>query len=132
MGRQSVSPYVGVSSNGKTSSSNLENVGSIPTTLANFIGVKMLKNSDIRWERFQKYHDLIESHLPPNCTFGYVGSIWGKWASDDRYFYIEDADGRKVTSGWDCNHMQECWEKLCVHIVTKVICYGRDGWGVHP
>ena len=35
MGRQSVSPYVGVSSNGKTSSSNLENVGSIPTTLAN-------------------------------------------------------------------------------------------------
>ena len=34
MGRQSVSPYVGVSSNGKTSSSNLENVGSIPTTSA--------------------------------------------------------------------------------------------------
>ena len=30
-----------VSSNGKTSSSNLENVGSIPTTSANFIGVKM-------------------------------------------------------------------------------------------
>ncbi len=73
-----------------------------------------------------------DAHLPPKYTFGYVGSIWGKWASDDRYFYIEDADGRKVTSGWDCNHMQECWEKLCVHIVTKVICYGRDGWGVHP
>lgn len=34
MGRQYVSPYVGVSSNGKTSSSNLENVGSIPTTSA--------------------------------------------------------------------------------------------------
>ena len=92
----------------------------------------MLKNSDIRWDRFQKYHDLIESHLPPNYTFGYVGSIWGKWASDDRYFYIEDADGRKVTSGWDCNHMQECWEKLCVHIVTKVIGYGGLGWGVNP
>ena len=97
-----------------------------------FIGVSMLKNSDIKWDRFQKYHDLIESHLPPNYTFGYVGSIWGKWASDDRYFYIEDADGRKVTSGWDCNHMQECWEKLCVHIVTKVIGYGGSGWGVNP
>ena len=93
---------------------------------------KMLKNSDIRWDRFQKYHDLIESHLPPNYTFGYVGSIWGKWASDDRYFYIEDADGRKVTSGWDCNHMQECWRDLCVHIVTKVIGYGGSGWGVNP
>ena len=67
-----------------------------------------------------------------NYTFGYVGSIWGKWASDDRYFYIEDADGKKVTSGWDCNHMQECWEKLCVHIVTKVIGYGGSGWGVNP
>ena len=47
MGRQSVSPYVGVSSNGKTSSSNLENVGSIPTTLANFIGVKNGKPNSV-------------------------------------------------------------------------------------
>ena len=91
------------------------------SSLPFFIGVSMLKNIDINWDRFHRFHDLIESHLPPNYTFGYVGSIWGKWASDDRYFYIEDADGRKVTSGWDCNHMQECWERLCVHIVTDVI-----------
>ena len=102
------------------------------SSLPFYIGVNMLKNNDIKWDRFQKYHDLIEGHLPPKYTFGYVGSIWAKWASDDRYFYIEDAEGRTVTSGWDCNHMQECWRDLCVHIVTKVIGYGDSGWGVNP
>ena len=62
-GDNQVFPYVGVSSNGKTSSSNLENVGSIPTTLANFIGVNMLKNSEIDWDEF---NDVLAGNGPCN------------------------------------------------------------------
>ena len=29
----------------------------------------MLKNSDINWDEFQKYYDLIEKHIPNDYTF---------------------------------------------------------------
>ena len=83
-----------------------------------------------------KNHEGSCIHRTPFCNITcYNNKLYKLYPNmhdrDDRYFNIEDADGRKVTSGWDCNHMQECWRDLCVHIVTKVIGYGGSGWGVN-
>ena len=76
----------------------------------------MLKNSDINWDEFQKYYDLIEKHIPNDYTFGYVGNIWGKWASDDRWFYIEDNKGKQILSSYNCNQLKELYEGLHIHL----------------
>ena len=81
-----------------------------------YIGVSMLTNSEIDWDKFQKYYDLIEKHIPNDYTFGYVGNIWGKWASDDRWFYIEDNKGKQILSSYNCNHLKELYEGLHIHL----------------
>ena len=85
-----------------------------------YIGVNMLKNSEIDWDLFNRYYELIELHLPNDYTFGYVGSIWGKWASDDRWFYIEDNEGKQILSSYNCNQLKDLLEGLRKHIAKKI------------
>ena len=77
----------------------------------------MIKNIDVDWNKFQEYHDKIENNLPKGYTFGYIGNIWGKWASDDRHFYIEDSKGNKITNYFAINHIEKLWYALEKHLV---------------
>ena len=81
----------------------------------------MLKNIDIDWEKFSKYHDMITRHLPKDYTFGYVGNIWGKWASDDRWFYIEDEKGKRICSDKNCNEIKDLFEQFQFHMAYKML-----------
>ena len=67
---------MGVSSNGKTSSSNLENVGSIPTTLANYTENTMTaQGSTATKEMTQVWYDHSEMLAQP-CNENEFDFVW--------------------------------------------------------
>ena len=75
--------------------------------------IKMIHFKDIDREKFRKYYDKIENNLPKGYSFGYIGNIWEKWQSDDRGFYIEDTEGKKLGYGYyDINEIDGLWTAL--------------------
>ena len=73
----------------------------------------MIHFKDIDREKFRKYYDMIENNIPKDYSFGYIGNIWEKWQSDDRGFYIEDIQGKKLALGYyEINELDELWIAL--------------------
>ena len=73
----------------------------------------MIHFKDIDREKFRKYYDMIENNIPKDYSFGYIGNIWEKWQSDDRGFYIEDNQGKKLALGYyEINELDELWIAL--------------------
>ena len=73
----------------------------------------MIHFKDIDREKFRKYYDMIENNIPKEYSFGYIGNIWEKWQSDDRGFYIEDNQGKKLALGYyEINELDELWIAL--------------------
>ena len=76
----------------------------------------MIHFKDIDREKFHKYYDKIENNLPKGYSFGYIGNIWGKWQSDDRYFYVEDSEGKKINGYFNINEIDGLWKSLQKHL----------------
>jgi hypothetical protein len=76
----------------------------------------MIKFSDINKDNFKIHHAKITEELPKDYVFGYIGNIWGKWASDDRGFYIEDNKGKRISSMCDVNHLHSLYANLIHHL----------------
>ena len=73
----------------------------------------MIHFKDIDREKFRKYYDMIENNIPKDYSFGYIGNIWEKWQSDDRGFYIEDNQSKKLGLGYyEINELDELWIAL--------------------
>jgi len=73
----------------------------------------MIHFKDIDREKFRKYYDMIENNIPKDYSFGYIGNIWEKWQSDDRGFYIEDNQGKKLGLGYyEINELDDLWIAL--------------------
>jgi len=73
----------------------------------------MIHFKDIDREKFRKYYDMIENNIPKDYSFGYIVNIWEKWQSDDRGFYIEDNQGKKLALGYyEINELDELWIAL--------------------
>lgn len=79
----------------------------------------MIHFKDIDYIKFDVYNSLIEYNLPKNYSYGYIGNIWGKWQSDDRYFYIEDSKGKKINGYFNINEIDSLWKSLKKHLNIK-------------
>ena len=79
----------------------------------------MIHFKDIDYIEFNKFHEKITDNLPKGYEFGYFGNIWGKWASDDRHFYIKDAEGKRIGSDRDINNVDKLWASLKYHITKQ-------------